>query len=350
MAGRKGPRALPDGIAGPGLSASEERYVASAGEEPLAADSGAETTAGNDTQPADHGSDTIDGGAGRDSLAGADTVQGAAEHKPGHTVPVGELVSERKARQAAETENATLRERTAQLLQAFTEGKIAPVQAPAPVVPEAIKLPEIPAFEVDPANHIMATLAHQAHAQTQNRQLLEAVAQLLVGQHQQTEEQRVEQTRQTQQRTRLIAAQEEFVKEAPDYIAASTFLNDIEHQDLIMMGYSDPAVRSQMLGQKASGIIARAEAAGTNPHKVAYDLAVRRGYKKADGAPANGVAAPAAARVASAAAGQRVAGPSLAGVRGAGPKTMTVDTLLKMSPAEWEEAMKTSEGKALLGN
>lgn len=274
---------------------------------------------------------------------GADSAAPAAEGQPPRHSMVSHaaLHEERTRRQETERQLAeerrsrqTLEERTNLILQRFA----APQQ---PAAPAGSGLPEIPAFDQDPAGHILGQVRQQGA-------ILGELVQAVTGQHRQSEAQAGVQ----QLTVRAAAMEREFAATTPDYDKASSHLFEMRRQELVAAGWTDPAEIQTMMANEATGLAARALQQGRNPAAVVYELAKLRGY--AGPAPSgdaagngNGAPQPGAAegQLRTIAAGQQQSRQ----VRGSGPVALTAARLAEMSPEEFTKMMQTKEGRDLMG-
>lgn len=268
---------------------------------------------------------------------GAAATEGAAAAE-GHqaeprSVPLSHLMEERKTRQAAESalaeerrRSATLEERTNLILQRFA--------APQPQAPAGPTAPAIPAFEDDPAGHILGQVRQQGA-------ILGELVQAVTGRSRQDEA-----AAGVQQLTvRAAALEREFATANPDYDKASSHLFEMRRQELIAEGWTDPAEIQHMMANEATGLAHRAMSQGRNPAEVVYQLAKLRGYTApvADTAANNGGtdAAASEAQLRTIAAGQQQSR-SVGNLRGSGPAPLTATGLAAMSEEEFAQMLKTN--------
>ena len=269
------------------------------------------------------------------------TIEGAEVGDKQNTIPVPVLQEERRARQAAEARvtelekaQAVLTERTNILLQNL---------APKNDNQQQPTVQELPDPRVDPVGYILGALEQQGktlQALTQNGQ--------------QTEQQRRDTAIITEITQRAQLAEKEFSATTPDYNNAITKLVEFRHKELTQLGWRDPVQREQQIRREGLEIAAGALGDNRNPAQVLYELALMRGYQKPAADPGADPAVPATAaqntaHLATVAAGQRQAGGSLSGARGAGPIPLTAEALMRMSESEFDAAMKTREGRELMG-
>ena len=181
------------------------------------------------------------------------------------TVPVGTLAKERARRREAQEELRVTRERMSRMEGAFDEFR---KRGPAgKETPEAE-----PDWDTDPVAAARTVSERQAAR-------LQRIEQALTG--------RVQQDRQTEQRQGLVrayhAAAESFAAKTPDFKDAYRHLITDRQEELEELGYTDPAVRNQILEAEEMGIVQMALSQGANPAERLYAQAKRRGYKAAVG-------------------------------------------------------------------
>jgi hypothetical protein len=260
-----------------------------------------------------------------------------SERPPPGYVPHGALNEERTRRQQSEErlrelerQNTLLQERTNLILQSVQQ------QAQQPAQPQA----EIPTIDKDPVGYLVGTIQRQG----------EEIQRLLQDSTQRQQAQ--QQTQQTLSLAQLAQVKEnEFKAVTPDYEPALAYLMQQRQAELQAVGIRDPMQRQQILSNEYLTVAQIALGDNRNPAEAIYEIAKVRGYK-----PANGAAAPqevippvtAAERVANVAAGQQQSR-SLSSVRGSAPVPLTAQRLIEMSPAEFDAAISTPEGRALLG-
>jgi hypothetical protein len=291
-----------------------------------------------------------------DAEAGADQ---ASEQRGSRTVPQQALHEERKKRQAAEagiaerdrklqeldTNFTRLQERTNRILKAMA-GEEIDVETGEKKPPKR----EIPDVIKDPLGHVMGNMAE-----------LREMVQNVVGVLQQGHQQSRQATGAQAIVQRAIALEQEFVKERPDYNEASTFLREARDRQLQALGVEDPVERNAIIQNEAFEIARRSITAKKNPAERLYALAQSFGYVPEDAGEAGGEAeggerggrrAPAmddTERLAQVRRGQASAR-SLSGVRGGSAAPLTAQRLLEMSEAEFDKAMATPAGRALMGH
>ncbi len=282
----------------------------------------------------------VGAGDGGDPAVGADMPAADGQAPRQGMVPHAALHEERTKRQESERQlaeerkrSATLEERTNIILQRFA----APQQQAAPT--QTPTLPEIPAFETDPAGHILAK-------QHQNEAILGELVQAVVGLNRQTE-----QANGVQQLTQRAAAMErQYAATNPDYDKASAYLYDARRKDLVAVGFTDPAEIEQMMAHEATGLVTRAAQQGRNPAELVYALAKIRGYAPAPPATEDPATATPATNTSTSngavdqlrtiAAGQQQAR-TVGNLPGSGPVPVTAARLADMTAEEFAEFQKT---------
>lgn len=325
-----------------GLTAAEQAVMDADRNAELEENAATGQTGETTPPPADDGAGDGDTGAEGDGAApateGQPQRQGMVPHAAMHEERTRrqdverQLAEERLARQEERRARQTLEERTNLILERFA----APQQQPTQAGP---MLPEIPAFDQDPAGHILGQVRQQGA-------ILGELVQAVTGQNRQNEAQAGVQ----QLTVRAAAMEREFAAANPDYDKASAHLFDMRRQELMAAGWSDPAEIHTMMVNEATGLAARALQQGRNPAEVVYQLAKLRGYNGAPAggeAPGNGAQLPAAAegQLRTIAAGQQQSRP----VRGSGPVPLTAARLAEMSPEEFSKMMQKKEGRDLMG-
>jgi myosin heavy subunit len=128
-------------------------------------------------------------------------------------------------------------------------------------------------------------------------------------------------------------AQSQFASEQPDAIDGINFLKQGRFKEYVAMGMTQDAARRQ-LHQDEVNLSAEAFKNGDNPAKVAYDMAVARGY------------VPPKQRLDMQKEGQGASMPSGSGGKGGGLPSL--DALLKMSPGEFAKATSGENWEKLM--
>lgn len=174
----------------------------------------------------------------------------------GKQIPLGELIEERRRRQAAE-------QRADQQAHELTE-MIKAVRSQNPA-----KAGEtIPDPETDP-------LGYLSHMTAQNAR---ETAELNAWRQQQAQEAQ-RQAQMQQIGTWAQAQEQEFTKASPDYPQAVEFARAERDKELIALGYSDPQQRQQIAMMNAQEIIGNAIQQGKNPAELLYNYAKAKGYQ-----------------------------------------------------------------------
>lgn len=265
-------------------------------------------------------------------------------------VPHGALHEERQARRQERAEFEarlkTAEETNAKIMDRF-EKFVAAIQPKAPE-PEAPKEPD---FQEDPAGWIKFQMEDKGKT---IEELRKEISELKTGNQQRTE---VE-SRQATIRDVMnyaVAKENDFKAKTPDYDAASDYLVESQRFELELNGLTADQVEQQIQFARLS-IAAAAKQKGTNPAELIYQMAQKRGYKPQQDAEGEGGGEQqqqqqrpsAEARLAAARKGQQQSG-GLSGARGNAPAGLTVQALLEMSDAEFDEATSTPEGRKLMG-
>lgn len=221
---------------------------------------------GDNSENEDRGADQTDKG----QSGGSDSGKGK-ENRP----PVSELLRERHARQDYEKKFSESERKLAEV-----NGKLAKMEelwsriqneragsGQGQRQDQQDQQVQIPEFETDPLGHMAAKLklAEQRLSDIDRQSA------------QQREQQRINQ--QGQEIVSWYAAQaREFVKEAPDFSDAYTYLTGMIDKELEVRGYSDPMQRAAVINYEEGRILANCKKTGQNPAKVIYNLAKFRGF------------------------------------------------------------------------
>lgn len=246
-------------------------------------------------------------------------------------VNFGALHAERKKRQAAEADANKVKQDLATALGRFSIlEQLAKQQTPSG---QQVATAEVPDVNTDPVGHFRAVSELQA------KELSGIKA------WQQTQEANATAMNNVQQLTRIALSHEaEFSKKTPDYQEAANYVRSMRDQELQHMGYSDPAIRHQIIQQDALQIAAQALNGNLNAAEVVYNIAKDRGYA-VKAAPLPKVS-PDTKKLATIAAGQKQASP-LGEANGSALAETSVDALLKMSDADFEKATKGDNWRKL---
>lgn len=190
--------------------------------------------------------------------------------------------------------------------------------------------PKIPGKDEDIVGNLDGRLAQQEAELTTFRQWQQNQAQ---------ENQRQQQLHGF--RGAVAAREDAFRQGAPDYDDATNFLRKSRDEELQFMGYDDPGLRQQIIDGEAIALANQAMQQGKDPAKGFYDMATRRGYKKAPAASPeqraetikNGLAA----------------GRSIGGAGGGStPKALSPEAILAMSDDEFDK-LKDGDWKKAFG-
>lgn len=255
-------------------------------------------------------------------------------------VNYGALHAERQKRKAAEGEATKAREEAARIMGRFEtiQQLVQRGQQPQPQQPAAEEIPDI---NLDPVGHFQAQLA------IANKRIE------TFDKWQQTQEANATAMNNVAQLQRIAQSHEaDFKKTAPDYDEAFQYVRKMRDQELEYMGYADPGVRQQIIQNDALQIAAQALQGNRNAAEVVYNIAKARGWAGKAPAPTTQPVAPAqspdAKKLATVAKGQ-AASQSLGQVSGSAPAEMSVESLLKMSDSEFEEATKGDNWRKMMG-
>jgi hypothetical protein len=287
---------------------------------------------------------------------GEEGAEGAVEGADGKgakkgTVPHAALHEERELRKQAQAALIkTQEEHAAQMTKAMERFERA-LQAFAPKepVPEPVKVPD---FETDPAGWIAHTMQSQGKSLEQVQGELKAMK----------DEREKAQTANTENAKNQAVVKEIFdyavekenvFKAAnPDYDAASAFLLQSRKEELAELGYPEKQI-AEMINVERLTIAHQAKQNSKDPAEIVYNLARRRGYAKKETPAADGQQQQqqptGAERIEAARKGTEQA-QGLGGERGTPANGLTAARLLEMSDAEFDRAMATKEGRALMGS
>lgn len=256
-------------------------------------------------------------------------------------VDYGAFHSERERRKTADAENQKLKEEIAKF-----NGRFETLQqlARQPKPQEAQQEQAIPDVNVDPVGHFQAVNA-------QLRTQLEGVSKW-----RETQESNATAMNNVRELTSIAMRHEtEFSKTTPDYQDAAAYVRQARDQELDYMGYKDPAVRNQIIQQDALQIAAQALQGNLNAAEVVYNIAKARGYQAkapapvpAAPVPAPIAASPDASKLKTVAKGQSQASP-ISQVNGTAQPEVSIESLLKMSDADFEEATKGDKWQKMMG-
>jgi hypothetical protein len=281
--------------------------------------------------------------------AGHDTQELEAEDNPPTSVPLQELITERRKRQDIEAEiqeqrqnNAVLNERVRNLWENQQRTAQQQTQNSAPKE-------EVPDPDEDP-------LGHANYKINRLESQLRGVAQQAQRQQHQQQQQAQQNAASTEQQGIVGQSQNlqtQFAASNPDYWDAYQFLENTRTQELTAMGYNDSQA-AEVVANERGMIVTQSlirDQNGTvtgwkhNPAEVAYKLAKMRGFA----APAP--AAPVVAQVSgqdkfNMAATGSVAGASV-GSSGSGAPASgapTLESIANMSDKDFEKFSRTNPG------
>lgn len=243
-----------------------------------------------------------------------------------------------KEQEAHKAEMARAMERFEKTLAAF-----------APKPPE-VKPEPVPDFDTDPAGWI-------AFKMKDGDKKLEEVQTELKGLREE-KAQRVEQDKNRSVVNEImgyaVAKENAFKTANPDYDEASAFLRKNRIEDLAEMGYPAEQI-PQIIQTEILTVAAQAKQSGKDPAAIVYAMAKRAGYQKkaaaADddgGAGDGGQKQDGKEKLETVRKGSE-ASVGLSGARGNAPSPLTAQRLLEMSEADFDKAVNTPEGRALLG-
>ena len=180
------------------------------------------------------------------------------EQRPPKLVPLEALhesrAKEREWRQKAEAIEKDSQERFQKL-----EQRLEKLMNPPPPVPD---------FATDPAGHLQ-------------HQVAETKAELAAVRQNSEESRKAQEIQVFEQQiaTSTQQAEQVFMKDHPDYLAAVQHLQTIADKNMEMMGVEDPAQRQAQIRKDALSMSLKALQMGKSPAEVAYNLAINYGYK-----------------------------------------------------------------------
>lgn len=240
----------------------------------------------------------------------------------GGTVPQQALHAEREKRKAAEGELGKIREQLdalAKMREQVASRK--PADLPAADDPAALE-------------HLRTRLAEVE--QGQNR----------LSQHMDTQ---AINDAELQQLGGVMAKSEAAYREAqPDYDDAITHVVQARARELQLYGLTPPQIQ-QTISEEATEIVRSAVAQNRDPAELGYQIALSRGYRPKEGEQKpNGADKSAAQVTLDAIAAAKASGKSLGSASGSTPKQLNAETVLKMSPEEFDAVYSTPEGKAMI--
>lgn len=219
------------------------------------------------------------------------------------------------------------------------------IAAFAPKPPEPV-VEKVPDFETDPAGWIAHTMKSTGKELEDVRKELKTL--------QDDKAQKVEQDKQTSVIRGImdyaVTKENEFKAANPDYDEASAFLINSRKEELADLGYPEAQIMQMIQGEKLT-IAAQAKEQGKNPAELVYNIAKRRGFQKKVPAAGDGNGQQPQddkARIETVRKGTEH-GTGLSGARGNAPSPLTAQRLLELSEADFDKAIQTPEGRALLG-
>ncbi|WP_298800120.1 hypothetical protein [uncultured Devosia sp.] len=301
---------------------------------PKAAQQQAQADEGQDDAEGDEGDAEGDAGAANKLVP----LQALHESRATNRELKAELA---RQQQEHEQRMATAMDRFERALKAFAPKEEAPKEEP------------VPDFDADPAGHIQGVMKKTGKT-------LEEVLSYIneqKAQKQQAETQTAEQRKQAETINGILgyAIEQEkgFKAKTPDYDAASAYLIKSRTDELADLGYSDGQIQ-QIINTERLTIANQCMQSKKNPAEVVYNIAKKRGYKNAasdddDQGQDQGEQRQVSQQKLEGMRGGREQSQSLSGARGNSPSPLTAQRLLEMSEAEFDKAIQTPEGRALLG-
>lgn len=131
--------------------------------------------------------------------------------------------------------------------------------------------PPIPDYNENPAEHLKV---QQELIRQEMEKRFEEQDKASASQKEVVERQQVEQ----QVYSSVVAAEQEFVKSAPDYMQAVDYLRKVTESNLIEMGVDDPGMRAEIIHRQNMDMAAAALSQGKNPAEIAYKVAKNYGF------------------------------------------------------------------------
>lgn len=254
--------------------------------------------------------------------APADEAEPPAEDKPKRegTVPQGALHAEREKRKGIEAELTSAREQLnaiAEMRRQIAERQ--PAALPAADDPAAIE-------------HLRQRIEQQD--QTLNRFT------------QQRDNDAVNNAEIMQLRDVMAISEAEFRTTQPDYDAAINHVVQARAYELSLHGLPQAKIH-QIISEEAADIAREAVRQGRNPAELGYQIAMSRGYRAEQAAPAQNNAA--VAQVEAIGRGQAAAR-SVGTSGGIRTQTLNAEAIASMSPEEFDALYSTPEGRKLIDN
>lgn len=296
----------------PQLTDTESKFFESRGRE--LAPSLLEGREGTAEVPAENGTNEE---AREPAAAGAESEAAVKDVREGKFVPLQALQEERAEKKQLREELRQYREWQAQLAQRLQQVPVQPQQA----APDPQKQP------LEYINHVLGSMqASTAELQQWRQQQELAARQRATAQHY----------------SDWAGAQErEFTQAQPEYPEAYRYATETRDKELQALGYSDPAVRADIVRQNSAEIVRNALSQGKNPAELVWEYARARGFTPKGGRSANPTEAHAKI-----AAGLQAAGGKLNQGGAAGEAEMSAKDLSNISdPEEFERAWKKLFGK-----
>ncbi len=240
----------------------------------------------------------------------------------GGTVPQGALHAERERRKAAEGQ--------------LTEAKAA--LARIAEFRDRVKAEQPPAL---PATDDPAALEH----------LTRRLGEVETRQTEQTQRQQIDaadQAELNQLGAVMVASENAYRAEKPDYDAAISHVIQARAQELTLYGLTMPEIQ-QAIAEEVTDIARSAVKQGRDPAELGYQIALSRGYRPE--AAAQPVQQPGTAQATlEAIAAAKQASRSLGGGGGSSPQALNAETILQMDSAEFDALYSTPEGKRMIDN
>lgn len=285
-----------------------------AGDSAAGADAGKAAPTGGEGQP----------GAAEQAQPGNEDAAGG-EQKPKQqqekTVPLAALHQARAEIRETKERFTQLEQRNAQMERVFQQFMAQQEQAQAP---------QIPAADADP-------IAHFTMTQQQLQNQIQHLQQQLQAQGQQTqqqwqEHQQQQQVAQQQQQfvNRVNHSVNEFKQTHADFDEASNYLKEQLANDLALQGVENV---NAAVDQQIVALVHSAMNVGLSPAQLAYQMAMSRGYKQKQAAPAAPAGQDNAGKIAQINKGQAAA-KSLSSTGGKGKAELTLEAMAEMSDEE----------------
>jgi len=204
-------------------------------------------------------------------------AQGTETETPAPKQPAGELKKapppkgyvEVEALQEERRKSRELHDKVGKIEQFFAEVQRASQQRPQQ--PQQ----QIPEFDADPLGHLKGVVEQLRQENSR-----------LASYNQQRQQYEQQQVQSNQVMAQYAAAVNSYAKQQTDFNDAYRWLETSVDTELQARGFADATERTNVMMGEELALVQRALLRGDNPAQILYNLAVHRGYKKADAQPA----------------------------------------------------------------